>query len=319
MSAELLLRWMSARVQGSWAQFRGAVEELHLSESDDFDAATSDEQPEDRYSLPLYQALRLNLQRLGHAEFFAGAAGNDWRIAPPCLAVTKRDQEWVGVLAGARSNKLLERLSAEAARRRQLESRVLPACPDQIRFLADDLRVLRALADRTGLLFQHSAPTAMLSSIPCIDDAALRRPTDLPFGNEWRVERFSPTSLAWKDATVESANSARFGLFRFSRRYERLAFLRMSGATYRMPGQAGKYLVLRGRRLRILRYDPAGKCLSLPASCRPPFLLERALVLCSGTPPRYEARSSAAALLHYADVPGEIARLASALLRQELR
>src|SRR5437667_12890954 len=65
MSANKLLLWMSARREGSWQQFRAAVEELHLAESDPA-MATEGEDTADQAALPLYQALRLNLQRLGH-------------------------------------------------------------------------------------------------------------------------------------------------------------------------------------------------------------------------------------------------------------
>src|ERR1700693_4891014 len=67
MSANNLLLWMSARSRGSWQQFRAAVEELHL---DDGDAgAKEDDDSHDQFALPLYQTLRFNLQRVGHAEF----------------------------------------------------------------------------------------------------------------------------------------------------------------------------------------------------------------------------------------------------------
>src|SRR5437762_3330585 len=110
MSANSLLLWMSARGQVSWQQFRAAVEELHLDESE----ATlgEDDEVRDQFALPLYQALRLNLQRLGHAEFFAGAADADWRVSPPTLAVTGLAHEWRGILIGARSLKLIERVRA---------------------------------------------------------------------------------------------------------------------------------------------------------------------------------------------------------------
>ena len=51
MSANSLLLWMSARRRGSWAQFRAAVEELHLhvdteAEGEDDDEGTAG--PDDR-------------------------------------------------------------------------------------------------------------------------------------------------------------------------------------------------------------------------------------------------------------------------------
>jgi hypothetical protein len=311
---------MSARVQGSWPQFRSAVEELHLDEGDASEAESADEHSNEQNSLPLYHALRLNLQRLGHSEFFAGAAESDWRVTPPIIAITERESGWAGVLAGARSRNLLQRVAvAAAAAQCEVQTLTLPACPDQIRLAASRKDALHAVAEQAGLIFQDSAPAAILSSIPCITDPAVRRSAPLPFGPEWRVERFSPSALAWKGAKAGDANTVPLGLFRFSRRHESLTFLCSSGSTFRVPAQVGKYLVLKSRRRRILRYDPPSKRLSVPAICRPPFLVERALVLCSGEPPQYEARTSMTGLLHYTDVPAQIARLTSALLRQELR
>jgi hypothetical protein len=262
--------------------------------------------------------LRLNLQRLAHAEFFSGAAGSDWRVAPPTLAVTDHEQGLVGVLAGARSGKLLQRIDA-AAVHCKLQTLVSPACPDQIRLLATDPDPLRDVAMRAGVLIQEHAPEALLCSIPCVDDPTILRSHELPFGKEWRVERFSPSALAWESATLPNASAASFGLFRFSRRWERPVFLCSRGSVFRLPSQVGKFIVLKGRRQRILHYEPASKTLSVPAICRPPFLIERALVLCSGMLPRYEPHAPRGGLLHYADIPSQIARLTSALLRQELR
>jgi hypothetical protein len=68
----------------------------------------------------------------------------------------------------------------------------------------------------------------------------------------------------------------------------------------------------------VLRYDHHTGRLSLPASCRPPFLIERALILCSGSPPSYEG-GPGGGNLHYVGIPNAIAMAAAGLLRQELR
>ena len=57
MTPNELLLWLSARKQGSWPQFRGAVERLDL-------ANPADESEQDT-SLPVHQRVRFNLERLG--------------------------------------------------------------------------------------------------------------------------------------------------------------------------------------------------------------------------------------------------------------
>lgn len=318
MSASNLLLWMSARRKGSWQQFRTAIEELHMADSDGDQQGGAEEDTADQYALPLYQALRLNLQRLGHAEFFAGAGGSDWRVTPPTLAVSEHARGWLGVVAGARSPKLLQRLHIAVASE-ELETLAFPGCPDQIRIIAGGPRALAAIAERAGLLLQQDAPAAILASLPPIDDPAVHRPAELPFGVEWRVERFSPLNLGWKAAAREEAASTSGALFRFSLRHQRYVLLCSKGLAFHVPGQIGKYLVLRRRRRHVVRYDATNCRFSVPASCRPPFLVERALILCSGSPPSYEPGTSAAGVLHYSEIPSAIARLAAALLRQEFR
>ena len=253
MSASALLLWMSARRQGSWQQFRAAVEELHLSEGNDLEG--EDDDAPDQFALPLYQTLRFNLQRLGHAEFFAGAGdGAEWRVTPPSLAVTQHARGWLGIVAGARSLMLLKRLHA-AAGVANLQTLAFPAYPDQILVAANDEGTLAAVAERAGLLLQNDAPAALLTSLPPVDDPCVRYPTQLPFGADWRIDRFSPDDLAWRSATLDDAAAASGGLFRFSLRHQRHVLFCGRGAAFRIPGQVGKYLVLRRRRRQVLRYD----------------------------------------------------------------
>ena len=104
-------------------------------------------------------------------------------------------------------------------------------------------------------------------------------------------------------------------MFRFIHRFHRaFYFLRWSGATFKLPRAVGLYVLLKRSRQDLLSYDAATQTLRVRAICRPPKLLERALVLCSGVPPPCHA-----AILTYADVPPDIARHAAYLLRQTLR
>lgn len=114
MTADSLLVWMSARGSGSWQQFRAAVEELQLAESKA--SATADAEDTGAYGLPLYQLLRLNVQRLGHAEFFTGANAAEWRIVPPALAISGRGPDALAVLTGARSPSMMRRLNNSSSR-----------------------------------------------------------------------------------------------------------------------------------------------------------------------------------------------------------
>lgn len=311
MTADSLLLWMSARGSGSWQQFRAAVEELHLDGQNDAALPEESDDP-GAYGLPLYQLLRLNLQRLGHAEFFGGANGEDWRIVPPVLAISGRGTDSMGVLVGARSPGSLRRLDAERGAA-HLESSSADGYPTQLRIRAA-VPDLVALADRAGLLVQPDAPLAILLSLPPVDEPSTCRHTDLPFGTSWTVERFSTSTLGWKPATRTDATGAGAGLFRFSFRHERRVFYCTRERARELGAQTGKYIVLKRRRRKVFEYDPHTQTVAARPSCRPPFVIERALILCSGLPPQYDHTTGR---LVYRSVPDEIGRLAVQLLRQD--
>jgi hypothetical protein len=139
----------------------------------------------------------------------------------------------------------------------------------------------------------------------------------------WTVERFLTSTLRWttrdstgaRDLDAWDVHRCRTGLFRFRMKYQRLHYLRWRGKTYSVPVQVGKYAVLRYRRVRgLLQYDPSRSLLSVPVSCRPPLLIERALILHTGLLPTFDRTTGR---LEYA-VPRRVARLAAGLLRQEV-
>lgn len=315
MSANSLLFWMSARREGTWQQFRAAVEELHLPETEIGSETEEREGRGGRNELPLYHEIRFNLQRLGHAEFFSGAGEMDWRVTPPCLAISQQPQGSLGVVTGARSRNLLGRLSSAAGK--ILEAADADACPDFLRLHAKNPGDLELIGRETGLAVQRDAPAMILMNLPPVDDPAVRRPAELPIGSDWRIEQFSVPDFGWRPAVRADAERARWGVFRFSWRYRWQVYLCTNGSVFGVPGQVGKYLALRhARRKKVLRYDPGALRLTVPLSCRPPFLIERALILCSGSLPSGEVGAKGKSLLNYANVPGDIAGLVAALLRQ---
>jgi hypothetical protein len=199
----------------------------------------------------------------------------------------------------------------------EFQALALAAYPDQLLITAGARDSLIAIAQRAGLLLQNDAPTTILASLPPVDDPSVRHQTDLPFGADWKIDRFSSENLVWRSATLDDARAASGELFRFSLMYQNHVLFCVRGVAFRIPGQVGKYLVLRRRRRQVLRYDNRSHTLSMPASCRPPFLVERALIMCSGSPPSYEG-SARGGTLHYAEIPDPIAVIAATLLRQEL-
>lgn len=311
MKANELLFWLSARREGSWRQFRAAVEELHSVENDsDFEGTTI---PDDTF--PLHQQLRLDLDRLAHVEFFTHGCTEGWRVAPPMLAAHSVHGGVRAVLCGARSIALCERILRAGE---NLGCETIERCdvPQVIRIAAPE-EMLGEAAGRAGIHFQNDAPLAILSHLPPCD-ASLRSyaRSEFPVGADWTVQEFDPAGLRWKKTDRRGAHTVRNRAIRFIVSFQRPRyFLRWAGETYELPRAIAIYAVLRRSRQHVLHYNAANRILSLPAICRPPRLLERGLVLCSGFPPSFDPT---AARLTYCDVPPDIARYAAELLCQPL-
>jgi hypothetical protein len=311
MTTNELLLWLSSRKEGSWPQFRGAVEALDL-------ANRTDEGGQDA-SLPLHQRVRFNLERLAHVEFNANECEDGWRVVPPTLVLSQHDDRSVGVLCGARTPKLLEKIE-QALNGLPFERATHTDCPDVFRMDSSDAQTLIALSQRAGILCQIDAPTALLSHLPSVDSKIGLRLESLPVaGREWDVRHFiiQGRVMKWNSVTLKEANGPDAqGLFCFTRFQIPQYFLREGRETMRLPGAIGKFRVLARRGRRVLKYDRKERCLSLPAICRPPLLLERALILCSGFPASFSVVRNRP-ILTYRDIPEEVAGIAAEILRQD--
>jgi hypothetical protein len=308
MSFDRMLLWLSVKGEGSWSQFRGAVETFDL-EPDVEEPAAGDTGSD----LPIYQEARFTLQRLAHAEFSTGEGESDWRIVPPTVAIL-RAASAEGVLCGARTPGLLERL-ADA---RDLEVARAPATrmPEQIRVRGTSLAQLAARVRELGFLVQRDAPASLLSALPSVRDRSGWYSSAMPETPGWTVHRFAVhPEMKWVEEQQADARRASFGFFRFVMKHQRFYYLRSRGLAFRVPVQVGKYAVLRRRRGTV-RYDADRRVLSFPVALRPPLLMERALVLCSGLLPRFDG---ATGRLEYSEVDDNVALLAGQLLHQEVR
>ena len=313
MRLDHLLLWLSARGSGSWPQFRGAVEALHAgpnAESSDTDDKEN-RFTANRSELPDYQRICLELQRLGHVEFWSNEHDQRaWRVVPPAIVLlpNKRDE---GLLCGARSPELLARLKHQGDIEVTKSERSW--MPIRIAVRGKPLEMLAAAA-QLGCLIQEDATRAILSVVPSVIDPVARWREEIPEASGWAVHRFSSTKRGWVESSADDAAAARSGLFRFAMRHRRFHYLRWHGHSYGVPGQVGKYAIRRQRR-GILTYDASSRVFSALAVYRPPLLIERALVLCSGFLPRFNAGSCR---VEYAGVPPDVAHLAARLLRQEV-
>lgn len=328
MLADDLLLWLSARERGSWYQFRNAVNRLRDKPEEIIDekeeTAPERQEPDSASMLSPHTLLHLNLSMLGHVEFYHEADRYVWRVVPPFLGITRSKEEMLAVLCGARWPGFVEDIMKSATEFAgiSIERCPLDDAPEALRISFKKRESIIEFAQRNRVSVQEKAALTLLTSIPSLKYPMLLKPNSLPYGEGWSVEHFDTGALKWVPLPAGGQNQPPQGLNRYSAKYaSRRYFLikrnRRSHniASYELSPRIGKYLILRSKKRSVVRYNSETSSIVLPAVCRPPLLIERALVLCSGLIPmldrnRYE--------LIYKDVPAEVARIACKLLEQEV-
>jgi hypothetical protein len=229
---------------------------------------------------------------------------------PPSLALLPGTQQR-GVLCGARTRALLETLNQLASVEADRADRV--GMPARIGLGCSARADLEEIAVSLGLILQRDASLSILSATPHVRDSAIWKLSEMPGSAGWAVHRFSTSRLLWQGVEPSEATQAARGLFRFELRHQRFYYLRWNGRSYSVPVQVAKYALL-GPRRRVLRYARSERSLAVPVACRPPLLVERSLILCSGCLPRF----GNGGYLIYEEVPPAVASLAIQLLGQEM-
>lgn len=310
MNPNELLIWLSTKGEGTWSRYRVALDELAVT--DNFEGPIEDmgEDVPEAGSLPQHLRFKLNLERLGHAEFFRREFRNGWRVVPPTLVAMSEGEEIRGLLCGARTDKLMMNLRELVGEDKVLGS-TQNECPDRVVLATSTLPELSEVANKAGLIFQEEGIGRLLTAAPPVDNFQMRKPSELPFGGDWQVNRFSASNLTWVDSSIDEARDRRFGLFQIYVRFRPEYFIKLQGSSYKLPVQVGKYVVLNHAHRKVLHYDYDRRVLSMPVSCRPPLLLDRALTLCTGLIPKIvDGR------LKYPSVEPRHSRAAIRLLRQ---
>jgi hypothetical protein len=313
MNVNHLLLWMSARQQGSWIQFKSAVEELLLPSIELDNRQNETVEQDTAPGLPYHQLIRLNLESMAHAEFFARETNKGWRIVPPSLAIHRQNEQWVGVLCGARSHRLLSQITEPLPA--SAEVHPLTGHPDQILLTAPNQELLIESAKKLNLLTQLDAPIALLLSLLPVTHLVYRRSVQLPFGKNWKIDRFSTSSLNWEGSSYEQVRNSKGDLFHFSLGFQHQYLYCYNQESFDMDPRVGKFLSLARRHRHVVRYEMTTSTFLVPASLRPPKLIERAFTLSTGLPACYDLDNG---LLIYQNIPVNIAQYAATLLSQEL-
>src|SRR5262249_45946131 len=171
MNVNNLLLWLSAKGSGSWARFRAALDELR--DRDSLLDGEVEESESGTGNFPIHHAVRQNLERLGHAEFFRRDFPTGWRVVPPILASVSKGSTVVGFLCGARNAELMEHIERSSSVL-QIEAKAQIGCPDRIQITAKDQSQVQQLADEWKIIFQPNAPRMLLAAVPPVNNEQLR-------------------------------------------------------------------------------------------------------------------------------------------------
>ena len=299
-----LLTWMTAVGTGSWQRFRSAIDELACNQE-------TEQKSENLFkgSFPFHHKTRLRLARLGHAEF--SMSEKKWRVTPPALVSLPNDNSHSAFLCGARPESLVSALQDHSFCEDITIDEQLG--PSRVLITAKSKSNLAKIANDIGCSFLDDSPRELLASIPPIDNFQYRDEVELPFGEEWKVEEFLADELTWQERTPSDARSTENGLFRFMVHHQPKYYMIMNGVPYLVPNQIGKFALLRKRKRRVFKYSFEQKLFSVPPICIPPYLIDRALTLCSGLLPGFDKGR-----LVYTNVPHDLAVSAGMLLRQSV-
>lgn len=284
-----LLLWVSAVGSGGEAALRRRAAALL---------------PSRRAGPTAYSRALWSLGSLAHCEFGEVADGG-WRVAPPVIAAGDPAGPISAVLCGARTAPLIARLAAAAGNRMSVNAQ--PEAPDAVLLSMPRADDLISVSREVGIPVQWSAPLAILSAFAPPPLASFDEST-VPSG-AWAVERFSQSRTAWLPSSVDEAGRARRGLFRFRSDYSVRHIYRLGGVTREVPPGIAKYWAL-GRRQRAMRLDLSRGQVSFPLAARPPGLIDRALVVASGTLP-----VPSGGRLTYSKITAPVAAATAAALR----
>lgn len=310
MNSNHLLFWISSRGSGSWNQFRDAVAELSTVEAD-----TGQSEAASFLKWPRHMVQRFNLSDLGHVEFVSDPTSHRifWGVVPPCLAIVDRNAGSSGILCGARTPELLSQLS-KMGQDVDLHIEEAAPGPDRITIVGRSEFELEQLADKVGLLIQQDAPWALLSVAPPVSRPS--RAISIPPILISTVSRFSSRRLTWEQSSEEELRRRSDGLFRILSGHLYFDLLKAGSMTFKISSQVGKYIALKSARKHVVQYESESQTLSFPATCRPPRLISRALVLFSGCLPEFRSDNLR---LYYRAIPRGAAMATASLLQQRLR
>jgi len=272
---------MSHLGEGSWGQFRRAVDELT--------ASLPNEIPARRF--------RVELDELAHANFFIEDSQR-WRVRLPSL-VGLVGAENLAVLCGARTPDLVNQCeSAALARNCTMEKLSTSGFCESFR-VEGEPGSLRAMADDLQISYVSNFVNSLASTIvPLSRRLDEQRSQRVPAN--WPAFSFDLYRLEWVPGLIPRAPCE----------FRSMNGQRLYGVAGRRRGwhPMGKresvFVAAAMKGIRLIQYDSERRYLSVPWTCALPGQLPRVASLCSGRPSVIDQ-----GLIRYEDIPVRIAEI----------
>ena len=323
-NSDRLLYVLSAKQEMSWTAFKSAFGSLYTSI-----ANVSDLEKQNIKNKRL-EVVR-SLESLGHCDF--DFIGNRVYVAPPALVRLPCAGFPQAVLAGARSPQTLEQIKDicnSLGNHIKVESQpddILSLIPRRITVQVEDIEELRKIADSLKIHFKENpAAWEILNFSSSLQDylatCKWSRDTEL----NWQRQTFNTNSLQF-DSPQDTETNIRLSQYKNPKRNTQNYYFWRDGQSTEIDRDWGRYAVLSAKHINILVYDKRKFMMVVPIGAKLPFLLERALTLCSGWyVPEYRERIDFLAKLLpkvkgfslFQAIPPQIAEMAAAKLSQTL-
>lgn len=299
-----LVRWLSEKGSGTWAEFRDAHEWV------------SDPNTKRK----AWWAAR-DLQDLGYVEF-AWDDDKAWSVAPPCLLMLPQSGG-LAYLCGSRTKALVEAVAENPDCYPFAAPQHSHQGPHGLFLAVDDYDSGAALAKSLGIGFEFALAERLADCLPSLQ-ALLALATEKPLPLGFELEYFDSSRLEWEPVGETTDNAATHCGFYRASTHGGFSFrlVQPGGKTVECLPQAGIYEVLRWENKGVIQHDAYSDRLKVLRVAGLPPLHAKTATLSSGLLPTLSAiRSEQTHVDHfyhcYENVSAEVAAAIMKSLSQE--
>lgn len=242
------------------------------------------DQETNKYSLKPYEFLSY-LESLGHCEI-------DFKrrmvaICPPTVALIPSYGLPKAVLAGARDEETITRLSHLASNESNFQLTIAPASsdgniPQRILIEATSISILRQVSKKLEAVSILDWPVAwvLVQSAPSISDQLASLKYELRTEPDWNKRFFHYNSLSFN--LSDDRADIRLGSYTNPYTQQQVTWLWNGEEAVELDRNWGRYIMLHHKKVSILLYDGTSNKLAVPVTVPLPRDFAKSVTMCSG-------------------------------------